>query len=277
MKRLSYLENKQNDNDVMYSNINEYLTTLENYLEFINNELNNFPNISDYDSNDYENQKIYFYENLYEYFDNIYNVADEICDCSQTAKNYGVHNEEQLEKGNKKIDDMQEELDELQQNFYEIENEHDSLKKLISELEEQLDILEDSMNNMTVESSINRLKKISKSYSFICNAHDDMIDSSEKIMDLVDELKSSNKEYDDYKSFMHMVEDNIATIYSAMNEAINMNERMGIGVDNKIDKLYSLEDEINSFNEYIADAVITKDELENRLNDLQNILEELNL
>lgn len=212
--RKSELEDKSFDN----SNIYRECALLLDKIKETTNEIINYTSFSDLDN----------IINCINYIDNIlYDIYYNI----DTAKDNGISNEENLGYGNEIIDKLNQEIEDL-----------------INEKNE----LESKLANFNT----NQMKRLHKTSRFICNVHDDIMklcDSNRKYMQsYIIDITNATDEHDEAE-FSRLVEDIewscnslCDDIENYIDEANDLNERMGNGLARKNALIEELRMEIES-------------------------------
>lgn len=272
MKRLlGKLDNLMDDNIYIYDEVSDNLYEIDDLIFYI-------IHIDDFASE--YNDLINSLENCEYYFMNIKNIISQ-------AKDNGIQNEDSLYKGKDIINDLENELEELLENLSNSDNNYNSLINQIENIKNEID----DLKNQNLASK-HRLRKIEGArYQFICNAHDAIFgyaDSSEWICyNAKEELKrtispnedQSEEIYNKLKNYFLDITDSIQSdIYSindALDQARHMNDRMGQGIYDKIDRIEELEQEIENINDSLYEKENSNSDLSEELKELESILEEL--
>lgn len=224
MKRLikkSELEDKSYDNSCIYQ---ECALLLDKVTE-TTDTMTSYTELTDIEN----------IVNCIEYIDDIlYDIYYNI----DTAKDNGILNEESLGYGNQVIDELNQEIEDLI-------NEKNELESTLADL--------------------HSTKRLYKSSRFICNVHDDIMELCTTNRKYLQEYITDVTDVDDEDELSELISD-IESFCSSfcydienyIDEANDLNERMGNGLDRKntlIEELRaeieSLQDEIQSLNAYL--------------------------
>lgn len=285
------LTNKQYEIEDYYSSIQEEintirdeLNTIESYLDEINQE--NYDEIADYivDSMNY-----------------ILSCNDRIYDFASKAKSIGQFNEDMLREGKSIIEDLESEIDKLKVEIDDIINSKSEVEYEIYELEDEIErikeLIDNIENELSVESDNNNRKRLITvlgSFQYICHVHDDIMEIADRIADIINSSVFVNKIKDyDSEKFDDLYDELISEFNDIKNDILNylsdiehdmsigldMNNRMGAGIDRKNDLIQELKEEVENLVEELGnlsyeydDLLSQKEELESQLAELQSLL-----
>lgn len=295
MKRLKKhadsLINRQYDIEEIYNNI-------ELEVDNIKDELNTLKDIiDDLNIQDIVNQVSdakYIVDNIIASCEVIYNYASE-------AKSIGQYNEDMLVEGKNIISRLEKDIEELKQEIEDMISGNEQLEYEISELENQIseieNILSELQQNDGIEASKKekRLIRIEASYAWICNVHDEMMFKAERIVSLINIKKSLDKlltvEYENklqvmIEKFQNSIDNKYNEIMGILDDYINdmhigldMNNRMGAGINRKNSLIVELQEELSQLEEELNDISYNyhnlqdiKEKLEEDLRNLNSLL-----
>ena len=259
MKRLIIaMENVQYENEKLYKDVSLCIEKIENVLNNISNKIS--------DNLD-EDSKNYICNNI----ENIKGIAKDIYNYSVNAKQNGIYNEDQLKIGKNQINELEKILDDLSEKLNDINDFNGQLSDQIYDIEIKINDIKEELknksNNLNIES---KLKKHNKKYTWICDAHNEMISQTDNI-----EMICNNFNFDNYHKNIELLNTSIATIKDALYQCYTLNQNMGNSINKKNEIIQDLEDQIYNIENEIEDNEISKNDLEDKIVELNDILLEL--
>jgi chromosome segregation ATPase len=244
-------------------------------LRSINDILQHFPdeNYSD-DKDEYQREKEKVLSNTNYHIDKIKDLANDIDNITKGAKDNGIHNEQQLYLGKEQITDLKNTLNNLERQLEDIDNENSNLSYDIDDIQ---NIIEDVKNKIsdTTTASVSRLKKLGKGFNFICEAHDDIMNLAMEILNECYNLEDIEKEYDEILEIISEIEDRVGGIEYAMQQAVDMNNRMGNSIDGKNNILDDLLNQIKDKESELENNNNSNIDLKDKLSELEELLSQL--
>lgn len=266
----SNLENLMGDNEDIYYRIDSNVDKIIDLLDYI-------LSVDDY---------IDEYDTIYGNLDYSEDYFLEIQSSVSNAKDNGCINENQLYEGKNSIEQLQNEIEELKENIEQLEMENSNLELTILDIENKIE----TFNMENLASNNKRLRKLTAAnYSYICHAHDAIYDISEKCsgicskakeyFELIKDVEYTDEVIDQYNDyFQDIIGDmkfDIDELLDALKQAERMNQRMGEGIEDKIKLIEELTREIDELNNDLEYKKISNQELENRVNELNDLLTDI--
>lgn len=273
------LDSREDDNSDLYYTIESYISDIENSLDLMLDVDNCFTQV----------------DVIYDGISNISSNAQLIHDSANSAKDNGIHNEDQLHIGKDQIQELERELKELESDLKDIVSENDSLESEIQDIELAIDNIREELNRLLQEVVADAARGMvheERTHTFICYAHDAIMETATELMsfcstiesqinDIVSEADGSNDEdiSDKINDCVNDLESDtrhyIRSIEGDMREAKDMNSNMGKGISNKNEQIESLSEQISEKEDEISEAQDNQGDLQSKLGELKTLLNQL--